>query len=274
LGYIACWRIIHRYFNLVGRHQKRWKGKSLVKSQTCGLGEWLYMVGYLDTIILYDYLHSPCPEVETRAELPFKGWNNQKVWVEVTSGYRLTCPQDCPEGLYAIMQQCWEPNTTDRPTFEEIISKMETVLANDGIKVPPAQKGQDHQSLRYEASHNMKSVNHPNMYLQSVTTAYEQPETATAYEQPVEAMTSSAGDYEYSNPGSRAPNMDDPAYAPTGTFNGSYPMASLVDTMYEEAIDTAAMEDEVSRAVLHSSGARRQGKICSTAFLLPASIHD
>lgn len=59
-------------------------------------------------------------EIWTRAALPFQGWTNQRVWVEVAAGYRLPCPEGCPGQIYAIMFACWSPMQTDRPSFFEL----------------------------------------------------------------------------------------------------------------------------------------------------------
>ncbi len=42
-------------------------------------------------------------EIWTKAETPYKGMNNNKVWVEVTNGYRLPCPEGCDPEIHARM---------------------------------------------------------------------------------------------------------------------------------------------------------------------------
>ena len=42
-------------------------------------------------------------EIWTRAETPYTGMNNNKVWVEVAAGYRLPCPEDCPKEIHDRM---------------------------------------------------------------------------------------------------------------------------------------------------------------------------
>jgi hypothetical protein len=42
-------------------------------------------------------------ELYTRAELPYKGISNQRVWVDVVSGKRLRQPPACPEHVYNMM---------------------------------------------------------------------------------------------------------------------------------------------------------------------------
>lgn len=59
-------------------------------------------------------------EIWTRAELPYKGWSNQKVWVEVAAGYRLPRPNGCRDDVYEKMRACWSECQKDRPTFSEL----------------------------------------------------------------------------------------------------------------------------------------------------------
>lgn len=60
-------------------------------------------------------------ELWTKAELPYKGMANQKVWVNVQNGYRLPSPKGCPSSLYKIMLACWDEDSKERPTCSDII---------------------------------------------------------------------------------------------------------------------------------------------------------
>lgn len=35
-------------------------------------------------------------------------------------GYRMACPQRCPDDVYKVMQRCWQYNPEDRPKFSEL----------------------------------------------------------------------------------------------------------------------------------------------------------
>ncbi len=48
-----------------------------------------------------------CAEIFTNAEQPYKGFSNQKVWVEVLASYRLPQPPLCPDRMYQLMRACW-----------------------------------------------------------------------------------------------------------------------------------------------------------------------
>ncbi|MFT7815664.1 tyrosine-protein kinase Fer-like isoform X1 [Arapaima gigas] len=51
---------------------------------------------------------------------PYPGMTNQQAREQVEKGYRMTCPQKCPEEVYKIMQRCWEYKPENRPKFSEI----------------------------------------------------------------------------------------------------------------------------------------------------------
>ncbi len=44
------------------------------------------------------------------AQLPYKGWSNKMVIEEVSKGYRLPKPDDCPYEVYRLMIECWDTN--------------------------------------------------------------------------------------------------------------------------------------------------------------------
>ena len=58
-------------------------------------------------------------EIWTKAELPYNGWSNQKVWVEVAAGYRLPQPNACRDDVFQHMLSCWNESQDERPTFRE-----------------------------------------------------------------------------------------------------------------------------------------------------------
>ncbi|XP_040915104.1 tyrosine-protein kinase Fer isoform X2 [Toxotes jaculatrix] len=51
---------------------------------------------------------------------PYPGMTNQQAREQVEKGYRMACPQRCPEDAYKVMQRCWQYNPEDRPKFSEL----------------------------------------------------------------------------------------------------------------------------------------------------------
>ncbi|XP_047228656.1 tyrosine-protein kinase Fer isoform X1 [Girardinichthys multiradiatus] len=51
---------------------------------------------------------------------PYPGMTNQQAREQVEKGYRMSCPQRCPDDVYKVMQRCWQYNPEDRPKFSEL----------------------------------------------------------------------------------------------------------------------------------------------------------
>ncbi|TSO37115.1 Tyrosine-protein kinase Fer [Bagarius yarrelli] len=51
---------------------------------------------------------------------PYPGMTNQQAREQVEKGYRMLCPQKCPDEVYKIMQRCWDYKPENRPKFAEI----------------------------------------------------------------------------------------------------------------------------------------------------------
>jgi hypothetical protein len=62
-------------------------------------------------------LHPPHPHVFLAQD-----WHNQKVWVEVSNGYRLTKPEGCEQDVFDMMMRCWAADAHDRIQFEELVT--------------------------------------------------------------------------------------------------------------------------------------------------------
>lgn len=53
------------------------------------------------------------------------GMVNREVLEQVERGYRMPCPQGCPESLHEMMRLCWKKEADERPTFEYLQSFLE-----------------------------------------------------------------------------------------------------------------------------------------------------
>uniref|UniRef100_A0A2R9B7Y3 Tyrosine-protein kinase n=1 Tax=Pan paniscus TaxID=9597 RepID=A0A2R9B7Y3_PANPA len=61
-------------------------------------------------------------ELVTKGRVPYPGMVNHEVLEQVERGYRMPCPQGCPESLHELMNLCWKKDPDERPTFEYIQS--------------------------------------------------------------------------------------------------------------------------------------------------------
>lgn len=51
---------------------------------------------------------------------PYPGMTNQQAREQVEKGYRMSCPQRCPDDVYKVMQRCWQYNPEERPKFSSL----------------------------------------------------------------------------------------------------------------------------------------------------------
>ncbi|RXM32590.1 Protein-tyrosine kinase 6 [Acipenser ruthenus] len=63
-------------------------------------------------------------EIVTHGQVPYPGMSNH-VFMEVEKGYRMPCPDNCPQAVYAIMMSCWEKKADARPEFKQLVWKLD-----------------------------------------------------------------------------------------------------------------------------------------------------
>ena len=51
------------------------------------------------------------------------------VVMHVERGYRMDPPDGCPSELYEIMKEVWNIDAHKRPTFKEVLSKLDRIRA-------------------------------------------------------------------------------------------------------------------------------------------------
>ena len=69
-------------------------------------------------------------EIWSKAEMPFRGMNNQKVWTEVMNGHRLQQPSGCPDAIYKLMHMCWF-SFGHRPVFRDVAEYLQFGQSNE-----------------------------------------------------------------------------------------------------------------------------------------------
>jgi serine/threonine protein kinase len=63
-------------------------------------------------------------EMWSYGAMPYKGWTNEKVMHEVTSGYRLPNPKNCPSFIHLLMIECWNETYDERPAFYDVFQRL------------------------------------------------------------------------------------------------------------------------------------------------------
>uniref|UniRef100_A0A672QEY9 Tyrosine-protein kinase n=1 Tax=Sinocyclocheilus grahami TaxID=75366 RepID=A0A672QEY9_SINGR len=64
-------------------------------------------------------------EIVTFGQIPYPTMTNFQVVQQLSKGYRMPYPLNCPKYLYDIMSECWKDSPADRPTFEALQWKLE-----------------------------------------------------------------------------------------------------------------------------------------------------
>lgn len=67
-------------------------------------------------------------EIATYGMSPYPGHELNQVYGFIEQGYRMECPDGCPEPAYNLMLDCWEWRPDDRPTFIDICGRLERML--------------------------------------------------------------------------------------------------------------------------------------------------
>ncbi|XP_010783250.1 protein-tyrosine kinase 6-like [Notothenia coriiceps] len=65
-------------------------------------------------------------EIMTHGGTPYPAFSNQEVFEQVSNGYRMSAPSNCPNSLYEIMLQCWSFEPDDRPDFKTVKAKLDS----------------------------------------------------------------------------------------------------------------------------------------------------
>ncbi|XP_069573501.1 protein-tyrosine kinase 6-like [Brachyistius frenatus] len=65
-------------------------------------------------------------EIITYGGVPYPAFNNQEVYEQVTKGYRMPAPTNCPNFFYQIMLKCWLAEPDDRPDFKTLKAQLES----------------------------------------------------------------------------------------------------------------------------------------------------
>merc|ERR1719326_261796 len=72
-------------------------------------------------------------EIMTAGAVPYVKWRNAQVKQEVTEGYRLPCPAECPQEFHDVMMKTWQQDPHLRPSCTEImleLVKVKTQMAD------------------------------------------------------------------------------------------------------------------------------------------------
>jgi serine/threonine protein kinase len=61
-------------------------------------------------------------ELFSFGKMPYAGMSNAKAATKVLNGYKMPCPENCPQEIYGLMEICWAIDPNDRPSIQVIQS--------------------------------------------------------------------------------------------------------------------------------------------------------
>lgn len=68
-------------------------------------------------------------EILSRGKIPYPGLSNEDVAKKVTSGYRMSVPEECEPQVANLMLACWNFNPDERPSFSHLSKEFEQFFA-------------------------------------------------------------------------------------------------------------------------------------------------
>ncbi|XP_071502589.1 proto-oncogene tyrosine-protein kinase receptor Ret-like, partial [Diadema antillarum] len=71
-------------------------------------------------------------EIVTIGSYPYPGVPSKKLIKDLQKGFRMPRPEHCSEDIYTIMLECWREEQSQRPTFEQLRTRLETILIESG----------------------------------------------------------------------------------------------------------------------------------------------
>ncbi|KAL9987755.1 hypothetical protein ACROYT_G002111 [Oculina patagonica] len=70
-------------------------------------------------------------ELSTMGGIPYPGISNSQLYKRLKRGYRMEKPDMCTDEIYSVMLDCWKEDPDERPSFEQVISTLETMMTAD-----------------------------------------------------------------------------------------------------------------------------------------------
>ena len=69
-------------------------------------------------------------EIATLGGSPYPSVPSRLLLNQLLSGYRMDKPPGCLDDMYDVMKKCWNIDPAQRPTFGEVTTQLQDVLAN------------------------------------------------------------------------------------------------------------------------------------------------
>jgi len=102
-------------------------------------------------------------EIFSYGMIPYYGLSNIEVIEKVTiEGYRLPSPANCPKEIYQWMLDCWNDETVQRPSFQQLYdrieAKWEEAIQNQVNKRIIPKVGRRKEKRNVDGEHDASSI--------------------------------------------------------------------------------------------------------------------
>ncbi|XP_068694926.1 tyrosine-protein kinase ABL1-like [Montipora foliosa] len=96
-------------------------------------------------------------ELATYGMSPYPGIDLSQVYEMLESGYRMPCPDGCPQEVYDMMRKCWSWDPLDRPAFSEIHKWLNTVFSTTSVDEEVEKALEEQMSKKVKGKKNKKN---------------------------------------------------------------------------------------------------------------------
>ncbi|XP_022784868.1 mast/stem cell growth factor receptor Kit-like [Stylophora pistillata] len=70
-------------------------------------------------------------EMATMGSVPYPTLTNSEVCRVLKTGFRMERPDMCSDEVYGLMTECWRQEPTTRPSFSQLIERLELIISKD-----------------------------------------------------------------------------------------------------------------------------------------------
>ncbi|CAH3187333.1 unnamed protein product, partial [Porites evermanni] len=111
-------------------------------------------------------------EMSTLGGVPYPTLTNTELYRLLGAGYRMERPDMCSDDVYELMTDCWKEEACSRPSFFQLIEKLEVIMQRDApyldldkhnedhpyYNVPPGASGDEEGNMEKEEPQDATSI--------------------------------------------------------------------------------------------------------------------
>ncbi len=87
------------------------------------------------------------------SEMPYDELETEDLLDAIEKGYRLPCPNSCPEDVYSIMLSCWKFEPAERPEFGTMLGNLQEAARQARLNRQPSTRAHAPPQNRFPPKH-------------------------------------------------------------------------------------------------------------------------